>query len=209
MFLASTFSDTVNLFLKKVFNKGKGLSVLFVSNSSDPFPGKNNYWVNKDRKSFLNNGFIVDDIDLRSISKRQFRKILKSYQILHICGGSALYILKLLKDKGMDRVIHNALKCNRIIYTGTSAGSMIMAPNISFCADDEDEQEAGMVGKLKNMDALGLCPFYLMCHAQEKHYIPSTKRSINKLPKNKLPILFLNDNMALWIEGNNIELMQN
>jgi hypothetical protein len=84
-----------------------------------------------------------------------------------------------------------------------------MAPNVSFCADDEDEQEAGMVGKLKNLNALGLMPFYVICHAQEKDYIPSTKRSIDRLPKNKLPILFLNDNMALWIEDGRFEFLKN
>lgn len=207
MFIASTFSDTVDLFLKHVWQKG--LKVLFIANPIDPFPGKNHYWVRKDRKAFLDNGFIVEDIDLRIISCKNFEKKIKDYDILHICGGSALYILKLLKDTGMDKAIASAVKRGRIIYTGTSAGSMIMSPNISFCADDEDEQEAGMVGKLKNMDAIGLMPFYIICHAQEKQYIPSTKRSIDKLPKNKLPILFLNDNMALWIEDNKIEVLKN
>jgi dipeptidase E len=204
MFIASTFSDTVDLFVKKV-KKGK---VMFITNPGDPFTG-HKYWIRKDRSAFFDNGFTVEDVDLRNLSYKQFKDRIKDYDILHICGGSALYILKLLKDTGMDAVIINAVKKGKIIYTGTSAGSMIMAPNISFCADDEDEQDAGMVGKLKNMDAMGLIPWYLICHAQEKQYIPSTKRSIDKLPKNKLPILFLNDNMALWIEDEKVEFLKN
>jgi dipeptidase E len=205
MFLASLLADTVDLLIKKCHvNK---LRVLFIANPADPF--KNKYWVNKDRKAFLSKGFQVEDIDLREVSSAEFKKILKRFDILHICGGSAIYILKLLKDKKMLKVIKNALENNQIIYTGTSAGSMIMAPNISFCSDDEDEQEAGMVGKLKDFNAIGLSPFYIMCHAQEKDYIPSTKRNMDKLPRNKLPILFLNDNMALWFEGKKIELLQN
>lgn len=204
MFIASTFSDTVNLFVGKV---GTGLSVLFVDNPSDPY--KNKYWVNKDRKSFMNNGFYVEDLDLRAITNIRLKKELSEYDIIHFCGGSAVYILKLLKNSGMDIIIHDAVKKGEIIYTGTSAGSMITAPDISFCADDEDEKEAMMVGKLKNMKSLGLQPFYIMCHCQEKYYIPSTKKAMNRLPKNKIPIMFLNDNMALWIENNKIEFLKN
>lgn len=205
MFLASTFSDTVNLFSKKVeMNK---LQILFISNASDPFKGRK-YWVKKDREAFLDNGCDIDEIDLRSTTCEELDNMTREYDIMHICGGSAIYLLKLLKDTGTYDIIKNAISRGRMKYTGTSAGSMIMAPNISFCADDEDEQDAGMVGKLKDMKGLDLMPFYLMCHSQEKHYITSTKNSIDRLPKNKVPILFLNDNMALWIENEKFELLK-
>lgn len=204
MFLASTFCDTIDLLIGK-FSINR-LKVLFIANPSDPF--KNKRWVNMDRKSFTDNGCEVKDVDLRQITFVQLGEFISEYDIIHVCGGSAIYILKLLKDKKMFDVIKESVKDGRIIYTGTSAGSMIMAPNISFCADDEDEQEAGMVGKLKNMNSFGLSPFYLMCHAQEKYYIKSAKKSMNRLPKNKIPILFLNDNMALWIENDKIEFLK-
>lgn len=205
MFIASTLSDTIGLFVKKL--DAGCYNVLFIANPADKF--KNKYWVNKDRYAFKSKGFDVEDIDLTEITLSKFKKEIKQFDIIHICGGSALYILKLLKDNGMFNVILNEVKRGQIIYTGTSAGSMIMSPNISFCADDEDEQEAGMVGKLKDMTGFGLIPFYIMCHAQERYYIPSTKKSMDKLPRNKLPILFLNDNMALWVEGKKIEFLKN
>jgi dipeptidase E len=202
LFIASTFSDTVNLFVKLV-PKGK---VVFVANASDQFKDKS--WVNADRSAFVNNGFDVIDVDLREIASKELSDILSNNDILHICGGSALYIIDLLRRKKMISVIINAIN-NGMVYTGTSAGSMILAPDLSFCADDEDEKEAKMVGKIKNLKGIGLIDFYLMCHAQEKQYIPSTKRAMNNLPYNKMPILFLNDNMALWFEGNKFQLLKN
>jgi hypothetical protein len=86
---------------------------------------------------------------------------------------------------------------------------MIMGPSVWFAHDDEDEQEAGMVDKVKDYSSFGLMPFYLMCHAQDKYYIKSTKKVMDRLPKNKIPILFLNDNMALWIVGDKIEFLKN
>jgi peptidase E len=199
MFLSSTIDVTINLLLKKTRKR----RVLFINNPVDLF--KNKYWMRKEKMAFLDRGYELYECDIR----KESASIIKKFDIVHICGGSALYILDLLKKTGWYNVILYAIKKDHIIYTGTSAGSMIMAPNISFSADDEDEQECGMVGKVKNMDSFGLIPFYLMCHAQEKYYIPSTKKAIDRLPKNKLSILFLNDNMALWVEDKKIELLQN
>lgn len=205
MFIASTFSDVVNLFVQKL--RPKKWSVLFCANPSDPFRDKQ--YVNDDRIAFVKAGFKVVDVDVTKITRYELESLLKCHDIFHLCGGSAIYILKLLRDKKMDVVLKNAIQKGDIIYTGTSAGSMIMAPDISFCADDEDEQEAMMVGKVKNLKGFGLMPFYLMCHAQDRYYIPSTKKSMDRLPKNKLPILFLNDNMALWIDNGRFEFLKN
>ena len=201
LFIASTFADSV----KQFYTRQHGGKVLFVENPSDPY--KNKYWVNKDYKAFVKYGFQVTKCDLRPLTGLEFENKLHRYDILHICGGSAIYILDLLKKRGMHIVIKDALN-GGLIYTGTSAGSMIMAPDISFCADDEDEREAQMVGKVKDLKGLGLVPYYLMCHCQDKYYVPSTKRAMNRLPKNKLPILFLNDGQAVWHHNSQMEIVQ-
>ena len=200
MFIASTFADTVGLFKQRV----KGGAVIFIANPADPF--KNKYWVRKDFKAFQNNGYKTIPVDLKQHDADGLSRMLKDYDIIHFCGGSAIYTLQLLREKKMDVVIVDAVKSG-LIYTGTSAGSMIVAPDISLCAEDVDEKEAAMVGKIKNFKGLGLVPYYLMCHSQEKYYVPSTKKAINQLPKNKLPILMLNDGMAVWHENGSMQIL--
>lgn len=195
IFAASTFADTANLFVKKV-KKGR---VLFVINAGDPW----NHIDYDDKKAFEAHGFELDMIDLRKEKPK-----LSSYDIIHFCGGSAIYLLKLLKEKNMVNKIVDAVR-GGLVYTGTSAGSMILAPDISFCADDEDEKDAGMIGALQDMTGLNLVPFYSMCHAQDDYYIDSTTRAITRLPQNKVPILFLNDNMAVWCVNGKLEFVQN
>ncbi len=196
LFLASTFADSVKLFQQRV-HKGK---VLFIANPGDPFKGGNNsYWIKKDYNAFVSNGFEVTKLDLKIIDAREFGLLLKRFDIIHVCGGSAIYILDLLRKKEMDAVLIRAIK-KGLVYTGTSAGSMIMAPNISFCADDEDEIECGMAGKVKNLEGLNLVPCYLMCHVQDPYYIPSTKNCMDRPPKYKHSILFLRDGFAVWVD---------
>ena len=196
LFIASTFSDTVKLFVQRQH----GGKVLFIANPCDPF--KNKYWVNKDYQAFVNNGtFEIERCDLRTMDALALEDKLQGINILHVCGGSVLYILDLLHKKGMHIVIQEAIR-RGVIYTGTSAGSIIMAPDVSFGADDIDEHDAGMVGKVKDFRGLGMIPYFPQCHAQEKYYFKSIKRVIPLLSKNKTPILFMNDNHAAWhIDG--------
>jgi dipeptidase E len=192
LFIASTFANTVKLFVEKQ----RGGRVLFIANSCDPF--KNKYWVNKDYQAFVENGsFEIERCDLRKMDALALEDKLQGFQILHVCGGSVLYMLDLLHKKGMHIVIQGAIR-RGVIYTGTSAGSIIMAPDVSFGADDIDEHEAGVVGKVKDFRGLGMIPYFPQCHAQEEYYFKSIKRVIPTLSKNKVPILFLNDNMACW-----------
>lgn len=191
IFIASTFADSV----KSFYARQHGGNVLFCANPADPFKSK--YWVKKDRDAFLKYGYAVQDVDLRKVDNIGLESLLRACDIFFVSGGSAVYIIDLLRKKQMMGVIDTALS-NGVIYAGTSAGSMIMAPDLSFCADDEDEKEAMMIGKVKNLKGFGLIPFYIMCHCQEKYYIPSTKRAMNRLAKNKMPILFLNDGMSIW-----------
>lgn len=197
LFLASTFASSVKLFQNRI-HKGK---VLFIANPADPFKeGNNSSWIKKDYNAFVDNDYEVTKLDLRTVNDAQFNEILKDFDIIHICGGSALYILDLLRKKKLDTVLINAIK-KGLIYTGTSAGSMIMSPNLSFCSDDEDEIECGMAGKVKNLEGLNLIPCYIMCHVQDPYYIPSTKNCMDRLPKNKIPLLFLRDGFAVWVDS--------
>jgi len=202
LFLASTLADTIDLFVNKV-PSGK---VMFIENPADLF--KNKGWVQKDFNAFVSHGFEVVKVDLRYITAKTLKDMITDFDIIHICGGSAIYILKLLKDKGMDTVIIDAVKAG-LVYTGTSAGTMITAPDISFGADDEDEKEVNMVGKLKDLSALNLTPYYYMVHTEERYYVPSTQKAMTRLPKNKLPILFLTDDMACWFEDDKLQLLIN
>lgn len=197
MFLSSTIDKSIQLLIKKTRKR----RVLFITNPSDPF--KKKYWMKNEIRAFENNGFNVQLCDIR----KDTPLLISEFGIVHICGGSALYILDLLKRTRWYSVLKSAIRKERVIYTGSSAGSMIMAPSIWFAHDDEDETEAGMTKIITDYSAFGFIPFYIMCHSQDKYYIPSTKKSIDRLPYNKLPILFLNDGMALWVENNKIEFL--
>jgi dipeptidase E len=202
LFLASTFSDSALSFNQLVPRSIQTVS--FIANAADPWYGKNTEWVEKDYNAFNELGFNINKLDL---CKSNLNSIIASSQLIHICGGSAIYLLDLLKKSGYDKVIIKSIR-DGTFYTSTSAGSMIMAPDISFCSDDEDEQEVNMVNTVSNLTGLELVPFYMMCHVQDPYYITSTKKSIDRLPDNKLPILFLRDGQAVYIEDDKFKIIQ-
>jgi peptidase E len=208
LFLASTLCKVMDVF-DKTFDRNKySKNVMFIANPADPF--KNKYWVKKDREAFLKYGYNIFDFDLRDKKEIQCSRFMwqNNIGIVHICGGSALYMMELLRKSNFDMLLSHYLIEESIIYTGTSAGSMIMGTDLSLCKVDEDEMEAGSV-HTKNTNGLGFIPYFIMCHCQDKYYIPCTKKAIDLLPKNKVPLLFLNDNMAIWVDGKKIEYLHN
>jgi len=68
---------------------------------------------------------------------------LKESDIIHFCGGSVIYLICLIKERGFDKLIVEYVKKDKIIYTGTSAGSMIVADDLTIDAYDPDEKEFG------------------------------------------------------------------
>lgn len=204
LFLASTFSRVADLFAERV----PKCRVLLIANPLDPYH-EGYDGARADRRAFTSRGFKVLNWDLRELRAEELRDELvvhKTFRVLHVCGGSAVYTINLLRERGMDKVISEAVS-KGLIYTGTSAGSMICAPDLALCKDDVDEIEAGQEGKLKDRRGLGLVGFYTVVHAQDKYYSESNRKLVDLLQKNRTPLLFLNDNMAAWCTGKKVEIL--
>lgn len=210
MFLASSFADSANEFQDRV-KEGR---VLFIDDAADPFEGPKP-WVRDDITAFEDRGFDITPFSIKYSHKLDLNRALRSVEIVHFAGGSAIYLLRLLRDKGMADVLVGAIK-RGVIYTGSSAGSMIMAPSIEFCCDDPDESDVGQwpiagggcrgsVHLAEHLKGLDMVPFYMICHNQDPEYAQVTSRAFARAPeeKNPLPILCLNDGQAVWVDDQN------
>ena len=203
LFLASSLDKTIAGLKEKVLAFDKKPGVLFITNAADTY--ENTWWIDLDRKTFENLGWEIIDTDLRKISKDEFKRQLENANIVHVCGGSVLYLITLLKEKELDKVLVEAISQNKIIYTGTSAGSMIVAKDLGLSAYDEEEVK--FVAGIKDFSGLGLVDFYIIPHCQNAEFVASTLKMIEHLPENKYPIFLLNDNQAVWVEDNKFELI--
>jgi dipeptidase E len=204
LFLASSLDRTIKLLTEKLVTSPSETKVLFVANAADPYT-IDKFWVRADKEAFANLGFQVMEVDLREMSVEDFAKNLKGTDILHMCGGSVLYLISLLGERGMQSLIGDAVKNNEVIYTGTSAGSMVVSNNLELCAYDQEELD--FVKGIKDFTGLGLVNFLIIPHSNQEAFIENHKEIIEHLPQHQTPLIFLQDDQAVWAEDSKFEIL--
>lgn len=205
LFLASSFDKTAELLKGRI--KGlKGKKVIFIANAADNDVG-DKWWVKSDRDAFSKFGSKITDVDLRDINKEDFTKLLRESDIIHFCGGSVIYLICLIKERGFDKLIVEYVKKDKIIYTGTSAGSMIVANDLTIDAYDPDEKE--FVDRMKDNSGLSLVNFLIIPHTNSKDFAKGNSKMVSELPEIEScqSLIFIYDNQAVWVEDNKFEIL--
>ncbi len=203
LFLSST-SEGLPLLAGKLPKKGRGMKVLFSENAADGIPG-DHFWVKNDRKAFEKLGCKVLEADLREVSKKDLVGLLKEADIIHFCGGSPMALLALLQKKGFAALIAKNVRAGKLIYSGTSAGSMLSAKSVKLLTLDPDERES--VKQIKGSAGLGFTDFQFLPHGNQKDFVGFVKSLIEHLPKHNQSIVFIHDDQAVWVEDEKFEIL--
>ncbi|MEK7184598.1 MAG: Type 1 glutamine amidotransferase-like domain-containing protein, partial [Patescibacteria group bacterium] len=132
---------------------------------------------------------------------------LKRANILHFCGGSVLYLISLIKEKGFAEMIVKAVKDDEIIYSGTSAGSMIASSDLRLSSYDDEDAE--FAKKMRDFSGLGLVNFLIIPHVNNKDCTKSNLQMIEHLPENLQTLIFINDDQAIWVDDGKLEILHN
>lgn len=201
LFLASSLDKTISLF-GKLFPAG-GKKVLFVSNAADLFDDK--WWIELDRKAFVRLGYALTEKDLKNLDSDEFAKTLESVDIIHFCGGSVLYLLSLLKQKQFLPILKQAIQTEEVIYTGTSAGSIIVSKDVSLY--EFDEEEASLNKNFKDFGGMALVNFLIIPHCNNPEYIESNVQLMEHIPDCQSPVIMLRDNQAVLVHDADIKFV--
>jgi dipeptidase E len=223
IFLASDIIQTIKLFINKAKINTKQTKVIFIADAGEPykFYGEETPWIETDREAFLKEGFEVVEMTLEEFGL-ETNKILKQVQddktvskkdqdsttILHICGGHTLYLLNKIRKCNLVATIQNLVLSDQIIYSGSSAGSMIVAPDLSIKKDLNDEPEtwAKYLSDFTDYSGLNLVDFLIVPHFNIPEYSPYNQEYVKNSSFNT-PILFLSDNQAVWVEDRKFEIV--
>ncbi len=144
---------------------------------------------------------------MRSINSQAFKALLDTHTILHVCGGSVSYLGWLLQSKGFDTEIVESVRSGKVVYTGTSAGSMIASQDVAmFSYDDVEEQE--YIEKGFNMKGLGLVSWTIAPHSNSPDFVSSHQEVVKELVTNPTAVILLHDNQAVWVENDAFKLIQ-
>ncbi|MEK7592773.1 MAG: Type 1 glutamine amidotransferase-like domain-containing protein [Patescibacteria group bacterium] len=136
----------------------KQTNLAFIPTAGDPY--KDHSFVDEDRMKLIDEGFKVQDVDLKGIQTDELRKKFKGIDVVYVAGGNTFYLLEKVLESGFDVVIKELID-KGVIYAGGSAGAVLAGPTIEPVDAFDDPKAAP---HLKSYAGLGLVDFIVLPH---------------------------------------------
>ncbi|MAG02734.1 hypothetical protein CMI42_05335 [Candidatus Pacearchaeota archaeon] len=194
MFLTSS----VKFVAENIANKiGKGLRTAFVTTASET-EGPNLDWLVTSRAAMGDAGFDLFDYTVTGKTYEQIEGDLKDIDVLHVHGGNSFYLLLQSRKSGFDKFAKKFID-NGGIYIGSSAGSVVAAPDIEIIRRIELDN---LVEELKTFNAFNLVDFIILPHwGSEKFRNVYLDERIENSYVEGNKIILLTDTQYVLVEG--------
>lgn len=202
LFLASSFSEVASLFPKFVSEEIKGKRITFIPTAS--LVEEVRFYVDDDRKAFEELGIIVEELEITAASPDKILEVLNRNDYIFVSGGNTFYLLQELRRKGADILITEQIRAGKL-YIGTSAGSIILCPDIEFVKEMDYNHTAP---ELQSFTGLNIVDFYILPHYLDFPFEEITQNIVKKYGK-KLDLRPISNKQVITIAGNRIEILEN
>lgn len=139
-------------------------------------------------------GFIVDRIDISTLTSEDMEEAFSGSDIIWVGGGNTLYLLQEVRKSGFDKYVTNKI-LEGVPYVGASAGSIILGPDLEF------ELYASRTPELTSYEGLNLFPFAPYVHFDaewtKELYADILKFSL----ENNKSFITLRDDQFIYVTG--------
>ncbi len=160
LFLASSIDQTAGDIAKRIGKNPKKLKTAFINTAAEAEDQNNLGWLEDDRNGLVSGGFNLFDYTITGKTPAQIEKDLGGCDVIHVNGGNTFYLLLQARKSGFDKFIKSFVE-NGGIYIGSSAGSIVAAPDIGIRRKTKHEK---FVPQLKDFKGFGLVDFIVFPH---------------------------------------------
>lgn len=157
-------------------------------------------WQTEDRNKLEELGFQVLTIDIKDKTSEQLRSDFVDIDILFVAGGNTFYLLEQAKKSGFLEVAKELIT-KGVIYIGSSAGSVLVAPNIESVQNLDDSHAAA----LENYEAMNIVDFVVLPHY---HKDDPVYKEIIKTYYGKYNLLPLTDQQFVLVTDEGYKVIQ-
>lgn len=185
-------------FLQMVGKDPKDIIVAFIPTAADPEEDK--WFVKSATDEIKEIGMRLFTVDLKEENEQSLREKLESCDVIYVNGGNTFYLLDWARKSGFDKVVKDLVGQGKT-YVGTSAGSLLVGPDISV-SGWKSSWDRNIVD-LKDFSGLGLVPFVVSPHFTEsdRQVLESQIKEVN------YPIIALTDKQAILVEGDHHQVI--
>ena len=163
VFLTSQASNVLHKISALLPKSPSEYRVAFIPTAAKPYGDAP--WMHTDKNELLALGFKVKDLELDTASREEVKVAVAEADIIFVAGGNTFYLLEKAKQSGFDVTVKKAVSDGKI-YIGSSAGSVLAAPDIKYVELFDDPDEAN----LENTQSLGLVHFAVLPHVGNPKY---------------------------------------
>ncbi|WYP28489.1 Type 1 glutamine amidotransferase-like domain-containing protein [Alkalihalobacillus sp. FSL W8-0930] len=192
MFLSSSFVDVLDLFKTSTSEQLVGKSVTFIPTAS--YVEEITHYVDAAKSAFTSLGITVDKLDVSTAPFSAIRETLNKNDYIYVSGGNTFFLLQELRKSGADQLIIEQIQKGKL-YIGESAGSIIMAPSITYIEHMDDKAKGT---SLSDHKGLGLIQGYPVPHVGHAYFNESVEQIIEKY-QSTLNLLPISNKQAIFV----------
>jgi dipeptidase E len=196
---------------------GSNRRAAYIKNAQDDKPPEErNFSTPEKKKMFLEAGFdYFEEIDLRDYFGQPDNLLnkLSKFGSLWGAGGNVFVLRRAFAASGLDNILINLLKEDKILYGGWSAGAMIMSPDLKGADWTEEDRPhlipRGYDQKQKVIwDGLNQVPFYIAPHFGNPIFEHGPQAMIDYYESRNLPHKVLKDGQVIVVDGDKTEFLK-
>jgi dipeptidase E len=201
LFLASYFTKVKSLFRNFIKDSCEDKKILFIPTAA--VPEKVTFYVNADKKTLKKMNYEVDEMEISKLPKDEVVRRIENSSCIFVEGGNTFFLLQEFRRLGADKAILEHINKGKP-YIGSSAGSMILSPNIGYATLMDNPAVAPELNN--DYTALGSMNFYIVPHYGNMPFNKSSQKIVNKF-SDILDIRPINNSQVIVVNGNNTEIL--
>lgn len=216
LYLTSSFrgkgvAEMVMEDIEKYLGKaGEEIRISYIITAGNLHPEGRRDWIDEGRELLRAQGWQVFDYDIAGKMEEEVDQELADKDVVFVQGGSVIYMLEQLQKCNFGEIIKRVV-ARGVPYIGESTGSITTGRDISaykILANDRRENPV----PLESYQGMGLVNFLLRPHwnNQTKYdsYSHKIVENFEQFYAISEPIIFLNDNQLVFVEGDNFQIWE-
>ena len=196
LFLTSSSKDVLSAIIPLLSFKPAGRTVCYIRTASYP-DGVVPESINSEMEALENLGFKVKSIDLALLESDGLEQAFSECDLFWVCGGNTLYLLQEFRRSGFDKFVTKKIS-EGIPYVGSSAGSILLGPDVEFERLACDTTEAP---NLTSFEGLNLFPFSTYVHFDAAWAKGVYKEILKFSIEKSKSFITLHDNQFIYVQG--------
>jgi dipeptidase E len=158
---------------------------------------ENPHWIADEIEAIENWGRKVTRIDLAGLAPDTLEEAFRNCGAIWAGGGNTFYLLQEVRRSGFDDLLIRKIR-EGIPYVGTSAGSIILAPDIGSVRFADDPEQAP---DLTSFDGLNLFPLVAFAHFDNPDFKDAYRSILVYALDNDVDFVTLKEKQMIVVDG--------